>query len=92
MENDTIDSPPQHDDNVVMRSRSSKLWKVLGKKLPRGEIVFFAQLFLIYAVVGVSLVNLSIGQGPDKLWVALLSSSLGYLLPHPTIDPPGSSV
>lgn len=69
-------------------SRKSVLWDLCGKRVPRGEIVFFFQIILIYVAVCVSLYNLSLGGGPDRLWVALLSSCLGYLLPNPSIDPP----
>ena len=49
--------------------------------------VFFCQAFLIYVVVVTSLVNLTLKNGPINLWIALLGSCLGYLLPHPSIDP-----
>lgn len=45
-------------------------------------------MILIYVVVGVSLFNLTRGHGADNLWVALLGSCLGYVLPNPAIDPP----
>lgn len=67
-------------------SRGSVLWRVFGKKIPRSESVFICQMLLIYIVVIVSLFNLSKDNGPSHLWVALLSSSLGYTLPSPTID------
>ena len=66
--------------------RTSRSWNVFGKPLPQSEIVFFAQIILIYAVVGVSLFNLSRGHGDSQLWTALLSSCLGYLLPNPSMN------
>ena len=84
MEESMIDCP---DATPTRQSRSSKLWRLCGRRLPRSEIVFFCQMVLIYVVVGVSLFNLTSGDGPSKLWVALLASCLGYILPHPTIDP-----
>ena len=59
-----------------------------GRRVPRSEIVFFCQMILIYVVVAVSLFNLTREHGPDNLWVALLGSCLGYVLPNPSIDPP----
>ena len=82
------EAPNSFTNPDIRRSRSSKLWELFGHRLPRSEIVFFCQSILIYVVVGVSLFNLTSGRGPEQLWVALLSSCLGYLLPHPTIDPP----
>lgn len=65
---------------------SKKIWRFFGRRVPQNEIVFFFQVILIYIVVGVSLFNLSQGRGPDHLWVALLGSSLGYVLPNPSIS------
>ena len=71
-------------------TRKSHLWDVFGKSVPRSEIVFVCQLIIIYVVIGVSLFSLTRGiDSADKqLWIALLSSCLGYLLPNPRIDPP----
>jgi hypothetical protein len=66
-------------------SRSSTKWHFFGRLLPRSEIVFFAQVILVYIVVIVSIVNLTIGSDEDKLWIALLSSSIGYILPSPSL-------
>ena len=60
-------------------------WHMFGRKLPKSEIVFFMQVFLIYIVVITSIVNLTINKDEGKLWTALLSSSLGYLLPNPNL-------
>ena len=68
------------------QKRTTRFWDMFGRKLPRSEIVFFCQTFLIYVVVVTSLVNLTLKNGPINLWIALLGSCLGYLLPHPSID------
>ena len=64
---------------------SSGKWNFFGNKMPKSEIVFFVQVILVYIVVIVSIVNLTIGTGSDRLWIALLSSSIGYILPNPSI-------
>lgn len=57
----------------------------VGKE-PRTEIVYITQIVLIYLVVVVSLINLSLpGEGMKELWTALLSSSIGYMLPNPSM-------
>ena len=63
----------------------SDKWHVFGKQLPKSEIVFFVQVVLIYIVVITSIVNLTLNKDEGKLWTALLSSSLGYLLPNPSL-------
>lgn len=73
-------------DKHSNNSNGSK-WHLFGRHVPRSEIVFFFQVILVYIVVIVSIVNLSIGRSNDKLWIALLSSSLGYILPCPNLKP-----
>jgi len=63
---------------------NSTSWPVLGVRFPKREVVFFAQVFLIYIVVITSLVNITLGS-TSELWVVLLTSSLGYLLPNPSL-------
>ena len=76
----------QHRKN--QRPVSQRLWHVFGRRVPRSEIVFFCQTFIIYVVVVTALVNITLQNGPLNLWIALLGSGLGYLLPHPSIDRP----
>lgn len=66
-------------------SSSNQTWHVFGHKWPKSEIVFFMQVILIYIVVITSIVNLTLNKDEGKLWTALLSSSLGYILPNPTL-------
>jgi hypothetical protein len=56
-----------------------------SRKMPKSEFVFFVQVLLIYIVVITSIVNLTLNKNEGKLWTALLSSSLGYLLPNPSL-------
>jgi len=46
------------------------------------EVIFIIQVFVIFIVVITSLVNLSLKNGDSNLWTALLSCSLGYVLPN----------
>ena len=60
-------------------------WSFFGQKLPREEIVFFCQVCIIFTVIVCSIYHLSIGHPLESLWVSLLSSSIGYLIPSPTL-------
>lgn len=60
-------------------------WEFCGHGVPKSEIGFFCQIIILYTVIIISIFNLTKGNGDSNLWTALLSSSLGYLLPHPTI-------
>lgn len=56
---------------------------------PGGDsrLLFIAQIILIYIIVISSIVILALQIGGNSnLWVALLSSSLGYLLPAPSLS------
>ncbi len=65
-------------------SETSSRWLIWGNKLPKSEIVFFAQVILIYIIVITSIVNISLGD-TQELWVILLTSCLGYLMPSPSL-------
>lgn len=60
-------------------------WYFLGSSIPKNQIIFFVQVIVLYVVILTSIVNLSLAHGDSNLWTALLSSSLGYLLPNPTL-------
>lgn len=64
---------------------SQPRWSFLGKRVPQAEIVFFCQVILVYIVAGIALSQLALQPDGSQttLWTALLSSSLGYLLPAP---------
>ena len=67
------------------QSSENRLWSFFGSTIPKAEIVFFAQILILYTVIIVSVYNLSVEHGDSNLWTALLSSSLGYMLPNPTL-------
>ena len=70
-------------------TENNKEWAVLGKQFPRSEVRFFTQVFILYVVIITCLVNLSFGKNDlSSLWITLLSSSIGYLLPSPSIQKP----
>ena len=61
-------------------------WHLFGTECPKEEkIVFLCQVVILYTVIVVSIYNLTVGHGDSTLWTALLSSSLVYLLPNPSM-------
>ena len=48
-------------------------------------MLFSAQISLIFIVIVVSLVNLTMSWGNNELWTAILTGSLGYVLPNPKL-------
>jgi len=61
------------------------LWVWCGERVPKTQIVFFCQIFVVYCVIGAAITNLSLQQGDKQLWTILLSSCIGYLLPNPSL-------
>jgi len=72
--------------DVGSHGGSSSKWHFFGQALPRSEIVFFVQVTLVFIVVIVSIVNITMQHPDSQLWIALLSSSVGYLLLSPTLN------
>ena len=68
-------------------SNPSSEWPVFGTKLPKSEIVYFTQVVLIFGVVITSVLMLTVYKEPEsnQFWTALLSSAIGYILPHPSL-------
>lgn len=70
----------------------SSEWHAFGHRFPRSEAVFITQILILYIVIITSLANLTLGNEPNTLWTALLSSCLGYMLPNPNIKKPPARV
>ncbi len=49
------------------------------------EVLFFVQVIVIIIVIIASIINLSYQNGDSNMWTALLSCSIGYVLPNPKI-------
>ena len=75
-----------HNDGNSEESSNSTKWHFFGRSLPRSEIVFFVQVTLVFIVAIVSIVNITLRHPDSQLWIALLSSSVGYLLPSPNLN------
>ena len=59
---------------------------MLGKNVPKAEIVYFCQIIIVYIIVITSIVNLSLNNGNSELWISLLCSAIGYVLPSPSLN------
>jgi hypothetical protein len=66
-------------------TKSSDDCMVCAQSIPKNRFTFLAQIIAIYGIIIVAAVNLSVRpDGPNKeLWVALLASALGCVLPAP---------
>ena len=49
-------------------------------------ILFATQVIAVYIIISISLYNLTQTTENKELWISLLSSSVGYLIPSPVIS------
>ena len=70
------------DENIERRS-----WKFCNNSVPRSEVVFFSQIIIIAFIIVFSCINifLSVNCEETTIWVAILSSAVGYILPNPKL-------
>ena len=61
------------------------LQKVEIELLKIGSL-FFAQIIVVYMIIVTSLVQISLRRPDKELWLILLSSSIGYILPSPGLE------
>jgi hypothetical protein len=54
------------------------------------EMTYYTQVVVVLVVVIASIINLSLHQEPETLWIMLLTSCVGYVLPNPRMT--GTSV
>lgn len=52
---------------------------------PKNKATFISQIIIICVIIVVSLINLCLQRPDRELWLMLLSSSLGYILPSPAL-------
>lgn len=83
-EEETLEEEEEEEGSLARSP--SLVWKCCGSDYPRREIVFLTQVLAVYAVVIASIYNLTTDNGHKELWIALLSSALGYMLPCPALD------
>ena len=64
-----------------------KSWKFLGHSCTRSLVVFFAQFVVILSIVACSIVRITLSKTCEEttVWVAILSSTVGYILPSPKL-------
>ena len=70
-------------------SSSKSSWKFCNQTtLPRSEVVFFVQTFVILLLLSLCIVKLTVLKPnceESSVWISTLSSSVGYILPNPRL-------
>ena len=65
--------------------QSLNLQRVKPKTFPRHEFAFIAQIGVIFIVIISSVINLSLNNGNQDVWLVLLSAGVGAVLPAPSL-------
>ena len=60
-------------------------WTLFGSKFSRTALVFLYQVIILYISIITCFVNLTVHNGPNELWITVLSLSLGTILPSPKV-------
>jgi hypothetical protein len=60
-------------------------WCCSGHWAPKDNIVFLFQVFLVYIIVFTSIVCIALNVGEQNIWIILMSCSIGYILPSPSL-------
>ena len=91
MEGVTVDQldPVVEESFFENESSSKSSWKFCNQTtLPRSEVVFFVQMFVILLLISLCIVKLTILK-PNceeiSVWISILSSLVGYILPNPRL-------
>ena len=64
-------------------SQMTDHWKMFVEKVPRSEIVYFAQLIMCVALIITCVVMLALHDPNREYWMVFLSSLVGCIMPSP---------
>ena len=70
------------DDNQERQS-----WKCFGQTCNRSLVVFLSQFFVILLILACCIVRITLTETCEEttVWIAILSSTVGYILPSPKL-------
>ena len=71
------------DDN----NQERQSWKSFGQTCNRSLVVFLSQFFVILLILACCLVRITLAETCEEttVWIAILSSTVGYILPSPKL-------
>lgn len=52
-------------------------------RVAKNTLTFLSQIIVVYGIISVSIYHLSVQSPNQELWLILLSSAFGYILPSP---------
>ena len=71
------------DDN----NQERQSWKCFGQTFNRSLVVFLSQFFVILLILACCIVRITLAETCEEttVWIAILSSTVGYILPSPKL-------
>ena len=72
-------------DEDVASNTTRSTRHLFGAGSPKAESVLLSHVIVLYTIIVVSSYSLVNGINDSDLWMALVRSSLGYLLPNPSV-------
>ena len=71
------------DDN----NQERQSWKCFGQTCNRSLVVFLSQFFVILVILVPCIVRITLATTCEEttVWIAILSSTVGYILPSPKL-------
>ena len=71
------------DDN----NQERQSWKCFGQTCNRSLVVFLSQFFVILLILACCIVRITLAEFCEEttVWIAILSSTVGYILPSPKL-------
>ena len=71
------------DDN----NQERQSWKCFGQTCNQSLVVFLSQFFVILLILACCIVRITLAETCEEttVWIAILSSTVGYILPSPKL-------
>lgn len=60
-------------------------WSWCGTRVPKNQVTYLTQVVLVFGIIAVSLSQIILQSSDRELWLVLLSTSIGYVLPSPRL-------
>ena len=62
-------------------------WKCFGQTCNRSLVVFLSQFFVILLILACCIVRITLAETCEEttVWIAIISSTVGYILPSPKL-------
>lgn len=84
---ETLLSNSNCSDRALSPEKTSAVsdWSWCGARVSKNQVTYMTQVFLVYGVIAVSLSQLILQSFERELWLILLTTSIGYVLPSPRL-------